>query len=161
MLPHLHVPRSTALDICYCSKNCPEKGPGPWTAPSLTSLILAAFCIKNKITTRRHLSFIIEQPLHWLLWFWRHLPYWGDMPWVDQRLCRLSEKSKDHYTEASLVQHHGTFSFEQIHYVLLQSNNLWSVLPPLEGALNYRFEKCQTTDLENFLNFSLDKSNHS
>jgi hypothetical protein len=35
------------------------------------------------------------------------------MPWVDQRLCRLSEKSKDHYTEASLVHHHGTFSFGQ------------------------------------------------
>jgi hypothetical protein len=25
----------------------------------------------------------------------------GDMPWVEQRLCRLFEKSKDHYTEAS------------------------------------------------------------
>jgi hypothetical protein len=29
MLPHLHVQRSTALDVCCCSKNCPEIGPCP------------------------------------------------------------------------------------------------------------------------------------
>jgi hypothetical protein len=46
------------------------------------------------------------------------------MPWVDQRFRRSDEKSKDHYTEASLIHHHGTSSFEQIHFVLLQSNNL-------------------------------------